>query len=222
MDGVVAAPDAPPADGLRVLLYRGPGVAGLGPDCVNRIVEQHGGRVDVVCDLASVTEWAVYDVLVVPGGCSRTQAATLGLDNMQRIREFVRLGGGYVGFCAGAFLGGSSYLHLVEVDHVRNLHKNGDLKGRVDVQPEQGQPVTMNFHNGPVWHFKLPKGVVACGVVTGVSEELSHVRNKMRAKPCIIQTSYGRGRVVLCGPHPEHTQGLEEWTWELLLSARRV
>jgi hypothetical protein len=58
-------------------------------------------------------------------------------------------------------------------------------------------------------------------VVTDVSDELARVRSKMRAKPCIVRTVYGLGRVVLCGPHPEHTVGLEDWTWELLLSARR-
>ena len=62
-----------------------------------------------------------FDIVVVPGGSSTQQFAKLGLEGRKRIREFVGSGGGFVGICAGAFLGSSSNnigLGLVNVDFV--------------------------------------------------------------------------------------------------------
>jgi len=43
-------------------------------------------------------------------------------------------------------------------------------------------------------------------------------RSKMHRKPCIVSGSCGKGKVVLCGPHPECTAGLEDFTWSLIRS----
>ena len=44
------------------------------------------------------------DVIVVPGGGGTRQYQNLGEENVRRIQEFVRQGGGAVGICAGAYL----------------------------------------------------------------------------------------------------------------------
>ena len=44
------------------------------------------------------------DVIVVPGGGGTRQYQNLGEENIRRIKEFVRQGGGAVGICAGAYL----------------------------------------------------------------------------------------------------------------------
>lgn len=133
--------------------------------------------------------------------------------DVARIREWVqRYGGGYLGFCAGAFLGGSKFLGLIEIDFVANLTKCGELKGEVLCSVGE-ESITMNYHNGPVWDWKLPKNVLAIATAQDVSNSLSKVRSKMRCKPVIVK----QGHIVLCGPHPEHTDGLEDYTWALIM-----
>ncbi|OYW22469.1 MAG: hypothetical protein B7Z55_04585, partial [Planctomycetales bacterium 12-60-4] len=49
------------------------------------------------------------DVVIVPGGKASVQASSLGIDGKNRLRGFVSRGGGYVGICAGGFLGSTSF-----------------------------------------------------------------------------------------------------------------
>ncbi len=43
-----------------------------------------------------------FDVIAQGGGRASLQAQALGDDGKEKIREFLRKGGGYVGICAGA------------------------------------------------------------------------------------------------------------------------
>lgn len=45
-----------------------------------------------------------FDVIFVPGGWARDKMAALGENGGEAIKEFVRRGGGYLGFCGGAGL----------------------------------------------------------------------------------------------------------------------
>ena len=63
-----------------------------------------------------------FTVLCIPGGFVYNYAARLGRCGAWRIRDFVDKGGGYVGVCAGAFLGSRQGLGLLDVDCV-DLHR---------------------------------------------------------------------------------------------------
>eukprot|EP00943_MAST-04B_sp_MAST-4B-sp1_P003567 g3567.t1 len=52
---------------------------------------------------------ANFDVIVFPGGSSARQAQILNKSGRDAVRTFVASGGGFVGFCAGAFLALSHY-----------------------------------------------------------------------------------------------------------------
>lgn len=61
------------------------------------------------------------------------------------------------------------------------------------------------------------------GVIHGANGEgLKKVRTKMMKKVAIVSGLCGNGRVILCGPHPEATEGLEDYTLSLITSAMRV
>lgn len=162
------------------------------------------------------------DILVVPGGSALKQWNHISKEDFALIRDFVRLGGGYLGFCAGAFLGGAKFLRLIDIDHVSSMTKH-DLGGQVQCVDGslKGDVLTMNFHNGPVYDWKVPEKVTVLAKALEVSDELRAVRSKMRGKPVIVESCYGAGTVVLCGPHPEHTEGLEDYTWNLLVKCRK-
>jgi len=56
-------------------------------------------------------------------------------------------------------------------------------------------------------------------------EQKVHISIKKRVNrvmlntAAIISAKYGKGMVVLCGPHPEQTVGLEYFTLQMILSA---
>ena len=57
-----------------------------------------------------------FTVLCVPGGFAPNYASRLGSHGIKLIREFVSNGGGFVGICAGAYLGSSACLSLLPVE----------------------------------------------------------------------------------------------------------
>ena len=54
-----------------------------------------------------------FDVLLIPGGFAQNTLDALGKAGGERVRAFVRSGGGYVGICAGAYLGCKGWLDVL-------------------------------------------------------------------------------------------------------------
>ena len=59
-----------------------------------------------------------FSVLCVPGGFVLNYQSRLGSAGAALVAEFVRNGGGYVGVCAGAYLGSTMCLSLLPVEVV--------------------------------------------------------------------------------------------------------
>jgi hypothetical protein len=57
-----------------------------------------------------------YTALCVPGGFAPNYSSRLGARGIAIIRDFVSRGGGFVGICAGAYLGSSACLGLLPVE----------------------------------------------------------------------------------------------------------
>ena len=63
------------------------------------------------------------DVLVMPGGSSQKQCRTIGLEHLDKVRDFLNNGGGYVGTCAGMF---DVLEHLMQLlPFARNVREDG-------------------------------------------------------------------------------------------------
>lgn len=41
----------------------------------------------------------------------------------------------------------------------------------------------------------------------------------MLGKSCLLRSKYGKGYVVVCGPHPEVSQDLVDFTYQLIMLA---
>ena len=54
-----------------------------------------------------------FDVLLIPGGFAKNTLDALGKVGGEQVRAFVRNGGGYVGICAGAYLGCKNWLDVL-------------------------------------------------------------------------------------------------------------
>jgi glutamine amidotransferase-like uncharacterized protein len=180
------------------LVYRGPGA------CMNCWTSAAQSAKKAGFQLKFVNEkWKDFSVLrraslwVQPGGKSTTAARAMGSEYLGRIRDFVRNGGGYVGFCAGAFLA-SSKIGTTEMDGL------GIIPGKTQLWDQEDGPghliqVSWNhrirsvyYHGGPFLDFS--------GVNDSSVQVYSRYENGQNAGAIL---NYGQGRVAVSGAHPE-------------------
>ncbi len=179
------------------------------------------------------------DAVIFPGGSPVEQNNAIGKEGIEKLRNFVENGGHYLGICAGAFLGAidlrnpSFGLCLLPIAFVASvLKQNADLVGTIRVKPGQfldettsfpdgnAESVEMRYRNGALFECeskKQQKKVQIIGCVVECSQiKKVQFRSKMMRKAAIVQGRFGKGNVILCGPHPEATPGLENFTWKLI------
>lgn len=147
---------------------------------------------------------ALCDILVFVGGASAQYLNHI--DNHTNIRSFVENGGCFVGFCAGAYYASSTMrwngnlhdypLELFPGEAAGPYFQWGSLAA-IDLNPEVD--FNRNFPDAvEMWYFGGP-------CFTGFSETNVDVLARYRAnsEAAVIAFSFGKGRVLLSGPHPE-------------------
>ncbi len=197
------------ASGRIALVYDGPGVC---PEsCAQSaadIATQVGYQVRMVGpqalrEGATIGEARAFfrnvAVWIQPGGVSVTAARAMTSTLKIAIRDFVGQGGGYVGFCAGAFLstpmvgttttpGLGIFPGVTELysNYKRFPHEHGvsiermNWAGRVRHIYFEGGPIIRNFHPSVEVIATYDSGQVGAARAT-----------------------FGRGRVFITGAHPE-------------------
>ena len=137
-------------------------------------------------------------VWIQPGGYSKQAYEAMTPTLRKAIVDFVREGGGYVGFCAGAFLTteqigttGSPGLGIFpgktapyDVPTIRP-----DLVFSLEKVQWFGTPRTIYFEGGPFLY--------------DLDSRVEVVATYQDSKVAAARTTYGKGRVFISGPHPE-------------------
>ena len=106
---------------LRVAVFVGSGARNVGAFRWLQITTCAKDMEPILVDGEAVRNGALdgADVLVMPGGWSGGEAKTLEADGREKLKDFVRRGGGYIGTCAGCCLAMESYkthtnmLHMI-------------------------------------------------------------------------------------------------------------
>lgn len=152
------------------------------------------------------------DTIVFPGAYIGDQMSTLGWENYERVKEFVRGGGKYVGFCSGGFLAVQNGFvgcrpETALVPNVPTSWSQGVGQCECSATAQLTQllgvenaPKTLYFANGP--KFKASASIRPLLLYESIlkqSEESFAV--------AAFEASVGRGRVVAFGPHPESSVG---------------
>src|SRR5208337_4437097 len=73
-------------------------------------------------------------VLFVPGGWASNKIKTLGPDGIAKIKEFVRSGGNYLGFCGGAGLATLDGLGLLNIKRKPTKERVPSFSGRIRLE----------------------------------------------------------------------------------------
>ena len=221
------------ADGdvCKAAVYRG---AGASDTCALASLEILNNADNCKADFISAKEiqdgaLKDYDVVLFPGGTASGERKALGKDGWKELVNFLENGGGYYGTCAGAYLAlvnlereeanlidaelqdgewerGEAILEIELTDEGRKVV--GDIEGRLNI----------SYQNGPVFHpanyDKLTPYKTLAYFRTETAENGS-VKGVQIDSPAIAYGEFGKGRVVICSPHPELTPNLHDFVWKL-------
>ena len=130
-------------------------------------------------------------VLIVPGGNFERIGNSLTSSATANIREAVQNGVNYLGFCAGAFFAGNAPYNGLNLTSGTRFgfyaaEAQGIRKTVVAITTADGQTPDQYWEDGPQltgW------GAVAAKYPDGT--------------PAIVEGTFGNGRVILTGTHPE-------------------
>lgn len=220
-------PVAPPvavSEKVTIAMMIGDGVGGKGPAMMEETLTAAGYKVTRV-DAADIRAGKLKgaQILIVPGGISRTQATALGRDGREVVKQFVSDGGGYVGVCAGCYLASSHYewsLNLIPVKVVDSANWERGIKPlAVELTPagkdafgRKEKDVKVQYHNGPV--LEPIAGAAEKLIPLAVyREEVTRKGAKeglMLGTPAAVAARYGKGWAIGISPHPEQTEGLRD------------
>lgn len=167
------------------------------------------------------------DVVLFTGGRGSIQGQLLGEDGRERVRRFVREGGGYVGICAGAYLAiqGPAEFHKLAMVAAHNLTGDAWQRGIAPtrVVPGDGSSARdLHYANGPLLAREEVDGLDAFVTLATFDadvyrEDLGTRPGEMPGAPAVVAARYGRGRLVLFSPNPT----LDPAHPELLVRAAR-
>lgn len=140
-------------------------------------------------------------VWVQPGGRAGRASKAMGATLRQQLKEFILKGGGYVGFCAGAFLttkkiGSTSVTGLGIIEGKTTPYRKS--KGSISVQ-------ALTTSNGIKYHYW--QGGPYFSFTKSQSKKINvQSRYKKTNQINSLQSTYGLGRISIAGTHPEAPQ----------------
>ena len=205
---------------LKVGVYADKGPGGIGAVEWFRLVKESPEMDLTLLDGADVRagKLAGLDVLVMPGGSSMTEFDSLGTNGVERMKAFVRNGGGYVGTCAGCCLLMDGPKKRARVFPWNSSGSEGDLffpqfkltpAGQKALGLGEG-PHVIRYHGGP---FMWPTSnriedakVEVWGTFNAEATFKGQLKKekKMYGAAAIIGGTYGKGRLFATSAHPEY------------------
>jgi predicted deacylase/glutamine amidotransferase-like uncharacterized protein len=215
-----------PSVPVRVALYDAGGTGGTGVSQIQKIMEPVKNTTVIEVGPEEIQNGALsqFNVLICPGGTGGGQARVIGEDGRVRIKKFVDDGGGFIGICAGAYLATSGFswgLKILDAKTVSPKWERGKAVVKIELT-DKGRQILGNrpglldckYHNGPILCpakvEALPDYEVLAFFRTEVAEKNSP-KGIMINSPAIADGRCGKGRVLVISPHPEQTDGLEEF-----------
>jgi glutamine amidotransferase-like uncharacterized protein len=178
---------------------------------------------------------AGLDLLMHPGGSGGGQGRNLDEPGREKIRGFVREGGGFIGICAGAYLATAHYpwsLNLLDAKVVDSKHWARG-KGTVDIEltPAGREVLRTDLKRLPIYYAQGPLLAPANRPDIDDYEEMANFKTEiarngapegvMIGTTAIARGRFGQGRVICFSPHPEMTKGLEAFVRDAIVFAQR-
>lgn len=147
---------------------------------------------------------AGYDVLIMPGGLASTYLENPEI-NSEDIKDFVKNGKGYVGICAGSYAASSHVDGYYDgwgiAPHINS--KSVDYMGNLQISMTQnGENILSTSDTETLYHWNGPAMYETYGSNVTLAEYKDN-ETDYQDYAAIVNDTYGSGRVILSGPHPE-------------------
>ena len=208
---------------LKVGVYADRGPGGIGTVEWVRLVDESPEMELHLLDGAAVRAGALdgLDLLVMPGGSSVTEFQSLGTNGVEKMRAFVRNGGGYVGTCAGCCLLMDGPKNRARMMPWKSSGSEGytmfptinlNAKGAQALGLKEG-PHVMRYHGGPFLQPTTNVIVDAHMEIWGTFDAEATFKGRINPKKrmygsgAIVGGTYGKGRVFVTSTHPEYFNG---------------
>ena len=205
---------------LKVGVYADAGPSGIGAVEWFRLVHESPEMEIKLLDGKMVREGGLdgLDVLVMPGGNSKTEFTSLGTNGVERMKAFVRNGGGYIGTCAGCCLlmdGEDRRARMMPWNTTGSEPNtmfptfNLNEKGAKALGLKAG-PHVMRYHGGPfLWpttNVIADANLEIWGTFDAEASFKGRVNQKKRMYGAggIVGGTYGKGKVFVTSGHPEY------------------
>ncbi len=203
---------------VKTGVYAGRGISGDGALEWFRLVSSSPELELRVVDSEAIRAGGLdgLDVLVMPGGSSPEIKSDLGTNGTERIKAFIRNGGGYFGTCAGCCLMMEEAPDPSRGIGVMPFYRSGS-KGRFLISVAlnaAGAKATglkeavygVQYSHGPILEPSTQLVAGASFQVFGVTRSDSGRHGtgpEMYGKAAIVGGTYGSGRVFVTSCHPE-------------------
>jgi len=155
------------------------------------------------------TFFSASQVWIQPGGKAKIEQKTMSPELKAAIKDFVKKGGGYVGFCAGGFLASETLAWEEDDGSWYSAPGLGLLKGRSlyydqfqDVTEEDPARIAVTLWNGQKRHLYWELGpYFTADAVAGPRGAV--VARYDAGRIMTLRSEYGQGRVYVTAVHPE-------------------
>jgi len=149
--------------------------------------------------------WARAKVWIQPGGRVEAQAQAMSEDLKKQIKGFVKRGGGFVGFCAGAFFAAESFGWRLKDGSVFERAGLGLLpfKGRLFAPKRSRAEVLPIFDRGRERYVYWELGSYYQRREIPAQAELLSSYDREGEHVAALRAEFGEGRVSVSGYHPE-------------------
>jgi glutamine amidotransferase-like uncharacterized protein len=180
----------------RALVYSGPGACP--EDCAQAaayIAQRAGMQIKLVGPDFDVKLLHEADVWIQPGGDAVAVANAMPAGTKEELRNFIRAGGGYLGFCAGMFFADST------VDDADKIPGLGIIPGSTRDYKTVAKAVIIPINwQGKIRHMYLEEGGFF-ELDKGANATL--LARYPTGEAAAIAARFGKGHVAVSGPHPE-------------------
>ena len=206
-----------PVKSIKAALYVDDGSAGNGVFYWAILLKHSPGITLELLNGADIRagKLAGMDLLVMPGGMPGQQYNAMKEEGVAQLHKFLENGGSYVGTCAGlaGTLNDQNRLRLLPFHRlpnsggrVANIHVEINKRGAELLGIEPGR-IVARYAGGPIPKPGAKAHEISTGEVLAVYKNTVSYIDKPHGnqfnQPAIIYGSFGKGKVIATGFHPE-------------------
>lgn len=153
-----------------------------------------------------------FSIICFPGGDMYQYSQDISASGKEKVREYVRSGGGYIGICGGAYFASETVIWQGNQLPMTPLGLfKGSAEGTIDAivpYPQRGmcQVNIVDTEHAITHSISTPQWILYYwGPVLkpGASEVTILGKYNAVNQPAILAFEYGKGRVFITGTHPE-------------------